>query len=290
MESFLGAYRGQHRFGYVHLNDGHNENPWALEPLDHRLAEFLAGTGAKHSPVFAILADHGLPYGYWAMTMTGEVEARNGINLLLLPRELARAFEGREIWQHNSQSLVTPHDMYRTLAELPLYLASKNRSDAHLDQPAKVGINLLRNKVPANRTCQNVDISPMLCICNLWAEAPSSTGADADKSARLGAAVGALNAITRAHSSCRPLQPLLFRILGAFELRGPSEGSQAKPVLAYRLQFEYMNFSEAGIRYVIDAVWEKSTDPTPSLTRRSAYVKQRKCGAGLLLEPFCVCR
>ena len=105
------------------------------------------------------MADHGPMFGYHRFEDVMAYEDNNPLLFISLPRGLRDNETFTSALRANSRSLVSQYDIYATLIQIADILGAQIPEDITLH-----GQSLLQ-KVPSDRTCHSLGISPVYCLC-----------------------------------------------------------------------------------------------------------------------------
>ena len=183
---FLQNYQGHNRFGYVHLSPGHEGSGTVIRTADPDVKNFFEEilTYYKNNPqedfVIMLSSDHGKHSREWDKYIEGYLENQLPMHLMISNKDFIYRLgpQTDSILKHNTKRLVSRldwHLTFRHLATTPYGLLSKNSSLysawKHYTDSSKA-ISLLLEKVPDNRSCEDVDIPSFLCTCQSFVSIP----------------------------------------------------------------------------------------------------------------------
>ncbi|CAG9327038.1 unnamed protein product [Blepharisma stoltei] len=151
--------QGVNQWLYLHLNGGHEATGLHAETMDEDITDFLKKFLSKYSKdneiILFLHADHGMRYGNWFKDLPAYQENKLPSLFFIARREFIDSYDKAfQILTLNTERLTSKMDLRKTL----LYIA-----DVHED--TKHGINLLKEVVPKERTCNDAGINPWDCSC-----------------------------------------------------------------------------------------------------------------------------
>ena len=184
-KQFLQNYEGHNRFGYVHLSPGHEKTGTVIRTADSDVKEFfreILNYYRSNQEDFVIMfaSDHGKQPPEQDTSVEGYYENLLPVHLVISNKEYISRLgpQTHEILQHNTKRLVSRLDWHLTfkhLAVSPYGVLSKNSElysawKGHTDSQKAVSVFL--EKIPHNRSCEDVDIPSFLCTCELLEPVP----------------------------------------------------------------------------------------------------------------------
>ena len=159
------------KFVYLNAMAAHDYDPnWikmvsVAEEYDGQLQAFLQFMVLHPSfsnTVIVVRADHGLQGGPATLEYSMQVEHREPWTQMLLPQSLASGSGITQLY-NNQDKVVTSHDLYRTLRDLMETPSTNGRIMAAQVPPWSY--NVLRDSIPATRTCKDAKVPLYLCPC-----------------------------------------------------------------------------------------------------------------------------
>uniref|UniRef100_A0A7S3I9M7 Uncharacterized protein n=1 Tax=Fabrea salina TaxID=342563 RepID=A0A7S3I9M7_9CILI len=176
ISEFSKNYKGIHQWIYSHINTAHEKSGTVINTLDLDTLEFLKSylQENKDSQVVVFLTgDHGMRYGDWFKKVDGAHEHRLPLGVVIASDSLLESIEGvYDTLTHNSRRLTSKLDLYTS--QLHLVAGTKKHitrdSKDYLKLKSTTSreykpISLFLEKVPNNRTCEDVKIPSFWCSC-----------------------------------------------------------------------------------------------------------------------------
>lgn len=169
---YLENYKGINRFAYIHLSVAHESSGRRLHTIDRDLRLFFDKIfnlyrNIDEDIVFAFLADHGR-----AKTSPIPIESKAEILVpfffLISNEELIKSLNSHKIIQENTGSLVSRYDIHNTLKFLANYHYNHGQSESNTVITEYPSFNLLKERVPKNRTCSDAGIPYANCMCSAF--------------------------------------------------------------------------------------------------------------------------
>jgi Protein of unknown function (DUF229) len=157
------------KFVYLSAMAAHDYDPnWikmvsVAEEYDSQLRNFLQFIVLHPSflnTFVVVRADHGLQGGPATLEYSMQVEHREPWTQMLLPQSLAG--EITKLYT-NQDKVVTGHDVYRTLRDLMESSSTNSRTTGAPVPPWSY--NILRDLIPATRTCEDAKVPIYFCPC-----------------------------------------------------------------------------------------------------------------------------
>ncbi|KAL1490473.1 hypothetical protein ABEB36_013161 [Hypothenemus hampei] len=162
------------------------------------LLEELNTSGSLNNTILIIMADHGHRFADIRNTLQGKQEERLPFFSFTFPEWFKKRFPRCHLnLKNNSEKLVTPFDVHKTLQDI---LDLQYVGSSSTDQRA---ISLF-TQIPTERSCADAYIEPHWCACLDW----ENMNLSSPLSQRLGATlIDAINNITNSHRAiCEPLK------------------------------------------------------------------------------------
>ncbi len=172
------AYPNLPKFAYLNALAAHDYSvdlayqSLGIEAYDYYLSNFLEemlnGPDASNT-VIILRSDHGLQGGPAPIDFSTQVEHMNPFTSIIFPKDLHLTNLGN--LQSNQDKLITGYDIYNTIRGL-MAPRNSNGEEISIDEYKghKSGIpkwsyNLLRDKIPSDRTCKDAKIPNKFCPC-----------------------------------------------------------------------------------------------------------------------------
>lgn len=172
------------KFIYLNAMAAHDyDSNWikmvaVADEYDKQLAEFLYGMVNHESfsnTIIVVRSDHGLQGGPMTMEYAMQVEHREPWTQLLLPQALVG--QSLESLFVNQDRIATGHDLYHSLQKLMMVGLPNTEKSKHQSSIPAWSYNLLRDIVPATRTCKDAKVPEQFCLCEEQVEyRPPSLG------------------------------------------------------------------------------------------------------------------
>jgi hypothetical protein len=173
---FFEKYQNTNKFAYVHLDAGH-ETTGNIQTVDEDLTRFFEGltklfNRKKESFAVYFMSDHGYKFEKLAFDERGFIERNSPFAYLMISRDVEEKMNARGNLIHNSQMLTGRLDanlMLKYLAHAPYKLPDEFEitQEKH-DYPISNVANLLTERVSSHRTCKDLEIPEVFCICNWY--------------------------------------------------------------------------------------------------------------------------
>ncbi|KAF9163933.1 hypothetical protein DFQ26_002005 [Actinomortierella ambigua] len=181
MTQFRKQYKDRPWFQMGSLIEGHEGTGEVLLTIDEDIADFFKGMeqdGTLDNTIVFFMADHGLHMGInFMFTGNGRIEHVNPYLSIMLPPKLAQKYPSlAQGLLHNQQSLITGHEIYKTLKLLATPgLLPKTGSDSSKgisdddDEEVNGGSwrrgTLFDETLNPGRTCEEARIPDEFCRC-----------------------------------------------------------------------------------------------------------------------------
>ena len=153
----LPGYRGVPKAAFVHLTDGHEDTLTMIRSVDAQIAKFVKrhaenATGRVRGTTLVVLSDHGLHYGSYFSTPSGQIEHQSPL-LYIKPHGRTPRNWVSAMRENARVQLVTPFDLHETI----LTAVRANLAD----RTSVIGSSLYL-PVP-DRTCNQAGIPSEYC-------------------------------------------------------------------------------------------------------------------------------
>jgi hypothetical protein len=165
--SFSNIYADVNQWIYMHLNAAHESTGQHAGTLDNDLVAFLTPYLAKSDRDIVVFfqGDHGMRYGNWFKDIEAYQENKLPALFLIAPKavldKLPYSYDA--LW-HNTRRLVSKRDIRASVLSF-LEWPYGGEYDVHSEPYLDSYYNLLAEKVPANRTCDDILVYPWYCSC-----------------------------------------------------------------------------------------------------------------------------
>jgi len=174
--AFSELYKGLNQWIYLHINSAHEGTGLHAATLDSDLTWFLQtylkAFEKTHDVAIFLQADHGMRYGNWFKEIDAYIENKLPVFFLIANNELLNKIEySYDTLQHNTKLLNTKVDLRKSalyLSELPYGQEYKVNKDPYHHRY----VNLFKEKVLYNRTCESARIPGPYCSCLEMLEIP----------------------------------------------------------------------------------------------------------------------
>ena len=179
MLDYAQAFQDYPVFQYSHIHPGHEPTQRVVKLADEDVKAFLEAVDLRfqEEPFLVVLmADHGHAYhseAYYAVDDKWAMEYKVP-TLFFRYNDLFERHIGSAAVRHNSDHLISPIDLYVTLAHIALANAFPKDSErlrdlsqalAEYNTKSLAFRNLFSQEIPDSRTCSSVGIAPMWCCC-----------------------------------------------------------------------------------------------------------------------------
>ncbi|CAB3370348.1 Hypothetical predicted protein [Cloeon dipterum] len=181
MERFLGKMHAENRahFSFTFLSHLSHEaiNPIQVIDSDLKgLLQRLKGSGVLDNSLLLVMGDHGNRFDSIRNTVIGRIEERMPYLAVVVPPALDHF---RPSLKANAEVLTSWHDGYETVMDVAmLNLGPKSKKLRY----GHKGLSLFR-PIPADRSCFDIGIPSVYCVC--WKEQELPTEVAAGLAARL---------------------------------------------------------------------------------------------------------
>lgn len=161
LSEYLDIYRYSNRWAYLHIDAAHEGSGQHAATLDDSLVEFLEKSISRGDlPIIFIEADHGMRYGDWQRNEAGAQEWKLPTFWMGIPHRVLKDIPNSYTnLMHNTHRFTTKYDVRETMLSLAYFLKNTPR------EKESIGIDLINQQVPDNRTCQDMQILPEYCSC-----------------------------------------------------------------------------------------------------------------------------
>lgn len=165
--TFSEMYHDVNQWIYIHLNAAHEGTGQHAGTLDNDLLEFLSSYLANKKRNFAVVlqGDHGMRYGNWFKDIEAYQENKLPALFFVVSNALLDKvpYSYDSLW-HNSKRLVSRRDIRASVLAM-LGWQHDEQYDVHSESYLDSSYNLFSEKVPANRTCNDIGVLPWHCSC-----------------------------------------------------------------------------------------------------------------------------
>ena len=178
LNQFHRNYKEHNRFGYFHISIGHEWSGVNIRSLDKDFLMFFEEFFNYHEKsdedvILMVASDHGRGVSEWDLYLEGFMENELPVHMLIMNKKLMHRFgkETHENLLHNTQRLVSRADWHVTLKHLAvipygnLQTSSMIYEQFKIDSMSHNAVSLFLEKIPDNRTCNDVNIPIQYCSC-----------------------------------------------------------------------------------------------------------------------------
>ncbi|XP_015921821.1 uncharacterized protein [Parasteatoda tepidariorum] len=176
LKDFVKTMKNRPYFSFTFVarltHDSLNNAGYADEPTFHLLRD-LHDIGALNKSLLILFSDHGIRFGPIRQTYIGKFEERMPFIYLFFPQWFLSKYPDRaKNLRENQDRLTTPFDVHATLVHL---LNITHYSTAELNETLSIkssnGLSLM-NPIPKERTCEQANILPHWCPCQIHKPIP----------------------------------------------------------------------------------------------------------------------
>ncbi|CAG9312109.1 unnamed protein product [Blepharisma stoltei] len=178
---FVNSYEGLNKWAHVTTEAGHEHTGSVISSLDDDLVWFLKKIlQTKDELVLFMMGDHGMRYGDWYKLLEGSIEHKLPMLITLASNSLLDDIPNSyDSLYHNSNRLMSKLDLHRTLkhlAHVPYYRGYTKESPEYFEWDAETNksLSLLLDKIPNDRSCQDINIEPFYCSCLVFTKIDES--------------------------------------------------------------------------------------------------------------------
>jgi len=165
--AFSDLYDDVNQWIYMHLNAAHESTGQHAATLDNDLVNFLAPylANTDRDLVVFFQGDHGMRYGNWFKDIEAYQENKLPALFFIVPNRVLDnlPYSYDSLW-HNTKRLVSKRDIRASVLSL-LEWPYGELHDVHEEPYLDRYYNLFAEKVPANRTCDDILVYPWHCSC-----------------------------------------------------------------------------------------------------------------------------
>ena len=176
---FVRNYSKHNKFGYIHISVAHEDSNTVYTTVDLDMKEFLEEFFDFYSRndedfVLMIAGDHGKGVK-GAENMNEQIyEIAKPLHLLITKQDFIKKIGIRthKILQENTERLVSRLDWYVTLKHLAVLpygnmeVYSESYKKLKNDSASSHAVSLFLEKVPDNRSCDDMKITKIYCFCD----------------------------------------------------------------------------------------------------------------------------
>eukprot|EP01126_Amoeba_proteus_P006629 TRINITY_DN12311_c0_g4_i3.p1 TRINITY_DN12311_c0_g4~~TRINITY_DN12311_c0_g4_i3.p1 ORF type:complete len:471 (+),score=86.99 TRINITY_DN12311_c0_g4_i3:855-2267(+) len=167
---FMEKYEHLPKFSFLHLSEGHVNNPWAVNILDHSTVNFVKRVVAHPNTVLVVSSDHGKGGGHQLPLVSltfprnyftgGGGSGGDSGDDLLVDEDVYTLYK-------NQDELISWFDVYATLKNV---VAFPSNPKEFLTQPNKRAPRSQSLFLPINstRTCSSIGLPVSDCLCMDW--------------------------------------------------------------------------------------------------------------------------
>lgn len=171
---YVSNYQGLNKWAHVMTVAAHEGSGTVIQSLDQDLADFLGKLlSFKDNIVLFMLGDHGPRYKAWYKTEAGKQEHNLPVMITVTSTQILKEIPfSSDILNHNTLRLVSKYDIYATqkdLGDIPYYRGLDHSYGINKDEYAN-DVSLIREKIPNDRTCADIETRPEYCSCNEYTE------------------------------------------------------------------------------------------------------------------------
>jgi hypothetical protein len=166
---FMDTYKLNGFFGLMFIADYSHASSGQLNQIDNDLLDFLKKFSQneilKSSTILILFSDHGPRFAENRKTMKGLLEERNPFYSIYLPSLFKQRYpKESETFFKNSDKLITPMDIHRTLIDL---IGLENKESHILDRFDSLNRSksMFSDKISFKRTCGQANIDEHWCAC-----------------------------------------------------------------------------------------------------------------------------
>jgi hypothetical protein len=238
LSSFIKNYAGHNKFAYFHSPIAHEETATVIETLDNDLLTFFEDFFEYYKNndedfVLFVNADHGRVVNEWDKTLEGIIEHKLPVGFFITKQDTIKRM-GEDVHSnmlHNTERLVSRLDWFLTfsqLANLPydgLWKNTSNFSALKQQMYNQNAVSLLTERIKDNRTCEEVDISDLMCSCKKYT--PISLDSSLLKehiSELVKSQLHELNEFIIDGNHCKRLESAYFLSFSVMQLKSEAEG------------------------------------------------------------------
>lgn len=175
VESVTHSVHNKKLFGIFWEQSVSHEHPTQSSTMDesyYNLLKYLEDIYYLNNTVVVLFSDHGPRFGDFVGTRQGYIEARLPLLEVLLPVDFRRRYPlAVKNFERNTRRLTTAYDVYETLRDLVNIettgitnnkIRMRTERLKSMMDPKSISLFL---PIPANRTCESLDISEHYCVC-----------------------------------------------------------------------------------------------------------------------------
>ena len=231
LRQFNKNYKGHNKFTYTHTSIAHENTGQMIKTLDDDLKEGIESLVKYYKEtqedfLIVLAADHGRRVQEWERSVEGVYENKHPFHLIITKQSIIKRLgkETHEILTHNTERLISRYDWYLTMQHLAMFPYGNLSPHSALYQtlksslPIDSAVSVLLEKIPDNRTCEDVKIKNLDCLCRDFIEIDSRSSLIFNVLEKL--ALGVVREINRkihAKSQCRKVT--FDKVVDAFEFQ-----------------------------------------------------------------------
>lgn len=145
-------------FMWSNFIDAHEPGQWATSVMDDSVSNYLRNIALSKfmdNGVIVFVSDHGIHFGDFAYSsILGSAENKHPFLYVMAKKGVL----DHDIMSKNQDKLVTPTDLYRSMASLIGHVDVEKLNVQDID--------IFSNEVPADRTCDMAGIPAEYCLCS----------------------------------------------------------------------------------------------------------------------------
>ncbi|CAF4743554.1 unnamed protein product, partial [Rotaria sp. Silwood1] len=168
IEQFWLSYSENKKFFFGFFKQYTHDGYTAGSTLDLSLLKFLKNfnqTDDYRKTIIILMTDHGARFSIARQTPQGKLEERLPFMSFIFPKLFQKKYSKKiKILQKNIDRLTTPFDIHSTL----LSLINMNQIDYTVKNYTKQRNISLFHLIPAQRTCDDLNLEPHWCSCLQW--------------------------------------------------------------------------------------------------------------------------
>ncbi len=150
VKQFFDTYKNERKFFSMRIIESHEftgeQGNMIIDPILNKMLRHLEKQGHLENTVVHIFSDHGdhiNPIGY--KSFSGKVERYNPFYMMMVPEHIVRS--SGDTLKANTQRLTIADDIFETNLEM-----------LGFERQHKIGISLMKQVIPVNRTCQSAGL------------------------------------------------------------------------------------------------------------------------------------
>ena len=188
LRKFNKNYKGHNKFTYTHTSIAHENTGKMIKTLDDDLKEGIESLvkyykETKEDFLIVLASDHGRRVQEWDRSVEGIYENKHPFHLIITKQSVIKRLgkQTHEIITHNTERLISRYDWYLTLQHLAMFPYGNLSPNSYLYQtlktslPISSAVSVFLEKIPDNRTCEDVNIKNLDCLCRDFVEIDSGS-------------------------------------------------------------------------------------------------------------------